>query len=88
MTPAERVMKMIKEPNWVERMTSIQLTILAKLNPDICEAQEEYEPGRIRTIVKPEYRNRYSLYAALRKKRRCPRDKAADELVKTLTTKE
>ena len=83
-SPAEitRVREMLKTKNWVEMMTGKQVEILAKINPDLCEAQEEYEPGRKRTIVKPEFRNRYTLYAALRKKRRCPRDKAADAIIK------
>lgn len=86
-TPAlvTEVKQMMKsEPDWLQKMTSPQLNILAKINPDICETTEEYEPGRKRTIVKPEFRNRYTLYAALRKKHRCPRDRAADAIIKNL----
>ena len=77
-----RVKKMLKSDNWVEKMTSPELLILAKINPDICEAHEETEHGRTRTIVKREFLNRYVLYAALRKKHRCPKNKHAEEILK------
>ena len=75
---------MKKDDNWLEKMTSPQLEILAKINPDICEVTEEYEPGRTRTLVQSKYRNRYILYAALRKKRRCPKNQHGESVLKTM----
>ena len=75
---------MKKDDNWLEKMTSPQLEILAKLNPDLTETTEEYAPGRTRTIVQPEFRNRYVLYSALRKKRRCPKNQHGEAMLKTM----
>jgi hypothetical protein len=86
MSPAEieRVKKMVKTDNWVERMTTPDLTILAKLNPDLCEIEEEYEPGRKRVTLIPEARHKYKLYRLLRSKRRVPKDKNAESILKTM----
>ena len=79
------VKQMMKsDADWLQKMTSPQLNILAKINPDICEVTEEYEPGRTRTLVKPEFRNRYVLYSALRKKRRCPKNQHGEAMLKTM----
>jgi hypothetical protein len=85
MIPATaEVKKLLKTEHWVERMTSPQLKILARLNPDLCEIHEVDKYGRKRTIVKPECRNRYELYKLLRSKRRCPKNKHGEEILKTL----
>ena len=82
MTPSERVKAMLKTDTWVERMTTPELTILAKLNPDLTEIKEEWTPGRFRTIIKPECRHRYKLYQLLRSKKRVPKNRHAEEILR------
>ena len=79
------VLQMIKkDANWLEKMTSSQLKILARLHTDLTEIEETNQFGRKRKVLRPEARNRYQLYKLLRSKRRCPKNRHGEEIIKTL----
>jgi len=72
-----------KDPDWLEKLTGPQLKLLAKLNPDLTEIHDLDESGRKRTVLRPECNNRYKLYRLLRSRHRVPKNRHAEEILKT-----
>jgi hypothetical protein len=79
------------DKRWLENLKHEELIFLARTNPDLCETTIQV-PGRGRgtetkRILKPETRNRFTLYKLLRSKRRIPRNDAAEKIIKDMEDK-
>jgi hypothetical protein len=76
------------DPDWVEKFDSKRLKVLCAINRDIL--QEEVtavdSEGFLtkKQIVPRKFLNKYTLYKRLREKRRCPKNKHAEEIIKTM----
>lgn len=73
---------------WLERMNSRQLQILMKINGDVCQEtiRVEQQAGvyKLEKIYPEKFYDRYELYRFLRRKRRIPKDKRAEQQIKEL----
>jgi hypothetical protein len=79
------------DDRWLENLRHEELVFLARTNPDLCETEIQV-PGRGRStetkkVLKPETRNRFTLYKLLRSKRRIPRNDAAEKIIKKMEAK-
>jgi hypothetical protein len=80
-----KIKKLFKDdPAWLEKMGSAELDFLSILNSDLCQEKKVDESGKIHSVLKPECKNRYRLYAILRSKSRCPKNEHGEEMLKTM----
>jgi hypothetical protein len=79
-----RMKAMFKHDNWLERLGSLELDFIARTNADLCMEKKEVRPGIFKSVLRPEAKHKYKLYGLLRSKRRCPKNRHGETMLKQL----